>query len=134
MSPPEEELQTGESGFEVNVEPNPVTAEAEATLSVSPSEETPADFIGGLGADWECWNGSEWVQTHTIIRDAIGPPEVVDLGRDSTIAIPDLGLQVPNSYQIIIPDVAPGTYRLTDHLFGFEADLAGYEIVEVIEE
>lgn len=129
--PPEDQLPTDDSAFEVSVEPNPVAAGAEATLSVSPSHETPADFIGGLGADWECWNGSEWVQTHTVVRGALGPPEVVDLSTDSTIAIPDVGLQVPNSHLIIIPDVAPGTYRLTDRLFGNESDLIGYEIVEV---
>lgn len=131
--PPEDELLTDDSAFEVTVEPNPVVAEAEATLSVSPSEETPRDFIGGLGADWECWNGSEWVQTHTLVRGANGPAAVVDLSTDATIAIPDLGLQVPNSHPIVIPDVAPGTYRLTDRLIGNESDLIGYEIVEVTE-
>lgn len=131
--PPEAELLTDDSAFEVTVEPNPVAAGAEATLSVSPLDETPSDFIGGLGAEWECWNGSEWVQTHTLVRGAIGPAEVVDLSTDSTIAIPDLGLQIPNSHPIVIPDVPPGTYRLTDRLFGNESDLTGYEIVEVTE-
>lgn len=131
--PPEDELLTDDPAFEITVEPNPVVAGTEATLSVSPSEETPRDFIGGLGADWECWNGSEWVQTHTLVRGAIGPAAVVDLSTDSTIAIPDLGLQVPNSHPIVIPDVAPGTYRLTDRLIGNESDLVGYEIVEVTE-
>lgn len=131
--PPEEELQNTESAFGVSVEPNPVTAGAEATLSVSPSEETPADFIGGLGVDWECWTGSEWVQTHKIVRSTDGPPAVVDLRSGSTIAIPDLGLAVPNSHQILIPDIEPGTYRLTDYLYGNESDLIGHEIVEVTE-
>lgn len=66
-------------------------------------------------------------------RGANGPAAVVDLTTDSTIAIPGLGLQVPNSYPIVIPDVAPGTYRLTDRLIGNESDLVGYEIVEVTE-
>lgn len=131
--PPEDELLNDDSGFEVTVEPNPVVAGTEATLSVLPSEETPRDLIGGLGAEWECWNGSEWVQTHILVRGANGPAAVVDLTTDSTIAIPDLGLQVPNSYPIVIPDVAPGTYRLTDRLIGNESDLVGYEIVEVTE-
>jgi len=131
--PPEDELLTDDSAFEVTVEPNPVSAGAEVTLSVSPSEETPSDFIGGLGADWECWNGSDWVQTHTLVRGANGPAAVVDLSTDSTIAIPDLGLQVPNSHSIVIPDVAPGTYRLTDRLVGNESNLIGYVIVEVTE-
>lgn len=131
--PPNGELLTDDSAFEVTVEPNPVVVGAEATLSVSPSEQTPRDLIGGLGVDWECWNGSEWVQTHTLVRGANGPAAVVDLNTDSTIAIPDLGLRVPNSYPIVIPDVPPGIYRLTDRLIGNESDLVGYEIVEVTE-
>jgi hypothetical protein len=131
--PPEDELLTVDSAFEVTVEPNPVIAGAEATLSVSPSEETPSDFIGGLGADWECWNGSEWVQTHTLVRGANGPATVVDLSTDSTNAIPDLGLQVPNSHPIFIPEVTPGTHRLTDRLFANESNLTGYVIIEVTE-
>jgi hypothetical protein len=108
-------------------------AGARATLSVSAADETAAEFIGGLGADWECWNGSEWVHTHTLVRDAIGQPEVLEVGSDSHVAIPDLGLQIPSSHQILIPDVAPGTYRLTDHLFANQTDLVGYEIVRVLE-
>lgn len=133
MEPPVGELQA-ESPFEVAVEPNPVTAGGEATLSVSPSEETPADVNGGLGADWECWDGSEWVQTHRIVRGFdFGQPATIDLGSDSTIAIPDVGVQVPSSRQIVIPDVEPGTYRLTDYLYDNESNLIGYEFVEVIE-
>lgn len=131
--PPEDELPTDDSTFEVTVEPNPVVAGAEATLSVSLSDETSRGFIGGLGAEWECWNGSEWIRTHTLVRGANGAPTVVDLSTDSTVAIPDLGLQVPNSHPIVIPDVAPGTYRLTDRLFGNESDVIGYAIVEVTE-
>jgi hypothetical protein len=84
-----------------------------------------------VGANWECWNGSEWVQTHTLVRGANGPAAVVDLSTDSTVAITDLGLQVPNAHPIVIPDVASGTYRLSDRLFGNESELTGYEIVEV---
>lgn len=131
--PPEDELRTDDSAFEIDAEPNPVTAGAQATLSVSASEEMSRDFVGGLGVDWECWDGSEWIKTHTLVRDAIGPPEVIKEGSLSNTAIPDLGLQVPNSHQIVIPDVAPGTYRLVDRLFAFQTEQVGYEVVRVID-
>lgn len=133
MEPPTVELQI-ESDFEITVEPNPVRAGDVVTLKVAPSDETPSDYIGGLGTDWECWDGSKWVQTHKIVRGFNGEPATIALGSDSTTPIPDLGLSVPNSHQIAIPDVQPGTYRLTDYLYGDESSLMGYEFVEVVKE
>jgi hypothetical protein len=68
-----------------------------------------------------------------LVRGANGPATVVDLSTDSTNAIPDLGLQVPNSPPIFIPEVTPGTHRLTDRLFANESNLTGYVIIEVTE-
>ena len=40
---------------------------------------------------------------------------------------------IPNAHAILIPDVPPGRYRITDYLYAFETDLTAYEIVEVVD-
>ena len=47
--PPGAELLTDDSAFEVAIEPNPVAAGAEATLSVSPSRGNTERLNCGLG-------------------------------------------------------------------------------------
>ena len=130
--PPSEELEF-ESDFDVSLEPNPVEAGGEATLSVN-YEGLTKDYIGGAGASWECWDGNSWVKTHILVR-AFGDasqPAVIDLSEDENFGIPDIGLLIPNSYQIIVPNVSPGTYRITDYLFGAGTSLTAHVEVEVL--
>lgn len=119
--------------FEISLDPNPVDAGAVATLSVDFEGQPPSDYIGGAGASWECWNGSAWVETHILVRafNETVQPSVIDLPADSGVGIPDIGLTVPNSYQVMIPDVASGTYRITDRIFGRESMLISHVAVEV---
>jgi hypothetical protein len=37
----------------------------------------------------------------------------------------------PNSYLVLIPQVAPGTYRITDRIFGPDSTLTASVAVEV---
>jgi hypothetical protein len=130
-SEPPPEALVAESEFDVDLSPNPVEAGGEAMLSVD--YDGPLEGLnGGVGASWECWSGDRWVATHILVR-AIEDwePSVIDLSDPSEEVI-DIGLLIPNSYQVLIPEVAPGTYRISDGLFGFEMSLTAYVIVEVI--
>ena len=128
-APPDEAL-VAESEFDVELSPNPVEAGSEAALSVEYSGSIDG-LGGGVGASWECWSEGHWVATHILVRGVNGyGPTVIDLS-DPSEEVSDLGLRIPNSYSVLIPDVAPGTYRIADFLYGFEMSLTAYEVVEV---
>ncbi len=131
IEPPADELDVL-SDFELTLEPNPVHAGSEATLSVH-KDDASTDYIGGAGASWECWNGNEWVATHIVVRafNESSPAEVIDLAEDTNYGVPDIGLTLPNSFTILIPDVPPGTYRITDYLYGGPEQLVANVTVEV---
>jgi hypothetical protein len=120
-----------ESEFDVELSPNPVEAGGEATLSVD-YDGPLVGFNGGVGASWECWSEDRWVATHILVRTINDwEPSVIDLS-DPREEVIDIGLLIPNSYQVLIPEVPPGIYRIRDGLFGFELSLTAYEIVEVL--
>lgn len=120
------------SDFELVIEPYPVMAGTLVTITVN-GDGLDRSLNGGLGASWECWDGAAWVQTHVIVRGSQGlPPAAVELSTDPTVAIPDIGLAVPNSHEIVIPLVDPGTYRITDYLYGPEMSLTAHVVVEVV--
>ena len=131
-SPPAGEMEP-DSEFEISLDPNPVDAGREATLSIDFEGHAPSDYIGGAGASWECWNGDRWVETHVLVRafNKSTQPSVIDLSADTDTGIPDIGLIVPSSYQVLIPQVAPGTYRITDRIFGPGPTLTGHILFEV---
>lgn len=130
--PPASELEL-DSEFEIGLDPNPVNAGGEATLSVNFEGQPPSDYIGGAGASWECWDGTAWVETHILVRafNESAQPSVIDLSDEAPVGIPDIGLAVPNSHQVLIPDVESGTYRITDRIFGPESTLTAHLAVEV---
>ena len=97
------------SELTLTVDPNPVASGGEATLSVS-WVGLPANAMVGIAALWQCWNGAEWVTTHTIHRGWAGEPSV----QGPDVPVLAIGLTVPNSYSILIPDVPPGIYRVWD--------------------
>lgn len=82
---------------------------------------------------WECWNGDSWVETHILVRgfNESAQPSVIDLSTDEDVGVPDIGLNLPNSYDVLIPGVAPGTYRITDYIFGPDSTLTAHIAVEV---
>jgi hypothetical protein len=130
VEPPTSELeQTSE--LALSVEPHPVDGGAKATLSIE-LDGLPADTIVGAGVEWQCWDGSDWAPTHQIIR-AFGEFEPVtnEVAPGATTAVVAIGLSVPNSYEIIIPDVAPGIYRIADHAIVPGGEVSGFVMVEV---
>jgi hypothetical protein len=128
IEPPQAQLEP-ESEFDLTVDPNPVPTGSSATLSVD-YEQADGSDITGVGATWECWDGESWTQTHVIARAFNeSPPAVYD--SSGTVAIPDIGLVVPHSHEILIPEVGAGTYRLTDLIYSDGEELTGHVIVEV---
>lgn len=118
--PPPEGVPDELSAVALSVNPNPVSPGGQAVLSVS-TEGLPADAGHGIAAAWECWNGTEWIQTHTLLRGlgpcsdpqappTCGEPEV----REPGIAVWAIGLGAHIAYPILIPDVPPGIYRISD--------------------
>ncbi|HEX5631137.1 MAG TPA: hypothetical protein VFY15_05710, partial [Acidimicrobiia bacterium] len=81
------------------------------------------------------WDGAAWVATYQILRDGYGSgggdPVALEVTPGATTTIPAIGLNVPNSYPIRIPTVAPGTYRIIDHVEGRGERVGGHVIVVV---
>ena len=133
VDPPDSELEV-DSPLDLTVEPNPVAAGGSATLSIGRGE-LPENSNIGAGAAWQCWKGTAWVDTHQIVRafaPGYGEAIAVVPGVDTTI--PAVGLEVPSSYPIKIPEVASGTYRIVDDASGPGGTVTGFVIVEVIED
>jgi len=88
--PPANELEQT-SGLALSLEPNPVTAGAQATLTLE-LDGLPADAIVGAGAAWQCWKVSQWVTTHQVVR-AFGDnePSTLDLQPGTTTTIVAIG-------------------------------------------
>lgn len=123
------------SDLELAIKPATVIAGASATLSIG-LRSLPTDAIVGAGVEWQCWNGSEWVPTHQIIRGFGGyEPITNEAPPGGTTAVPAIGLAVPNSYEITIPDVGPGTYRIADTALvpgnAPNGNVVGFVLVEV---
>jgi hypothetical protein len=132
VEPPASE-QTSSSSVTLTVDPNPVTPGSVATLSVD--SRIPQGLVDGVATWWQCWNGTEWIDTYLVERDYGNGPTTLKIEPGVTTTIPALGLGVPNSATIIIPDVAPGLYRIRDELDSQGSEpIAGFVLVEVVSE
>jgi hypothetical protein len=90
------------------------------------------DPVGGAGALWQCWTGTAWEPTHQILRpfsSGHGETRYIEPGTEPTV--PAIGLPVPNSYRVVVPDVPPGLYRIADEIWVDGEGLAGFEVVIV---
>ena len=135
--PPATELDV-DSPLKMRVEPNPVAAHGPATLSIELGD-LPANSIVGAGAAWQCWDGAAWMNTHQIVRGGFshrpgGQPkgEAIEVEPGVATTMPAVGLPVPNSYPIMIPEVPPGTYRIVDAAFYPGTTVTGFVMVEVV--
>lgn len=69
----------------------------------------------GAGLEWQCWNGGGWVPTHQVVRDfGSGDAVTMSVQPGVTTTLAGVGIDLPNSSPIVIPDVGPGTYRLAE--------------------
>lgn len=130
VMPPATERAAG-SDLQVTVEPNPVSAGAEVTLAVRLQNSTP-DMSVGASAEWQCWNGERWVGTHQLLRDwTDGGPRAIEVPPGATTTVPGIGLPVPNTFRVIVPDVSVGVYRIADTAVSGGESVTGFVIVEV---
>lgn len=53
----------------------------------------------------------------------------IEPGTEPTI--PAVGLPVPNSFEVVVPDVPPGVYRIADEVWADGERLVGLEVVVV---
>lgn len=130
------------SAVVISIRPNPVSAGSMAVLSVS-SEGLSEDALHGMAAAWQCWNGDEWISTHTLIRgvgpcpDPTGAPVCGEPGvQGPQVGVLAIGLGAPSAYPILIPDVPPGIYRIFDGVLlpnphGPPEDRTGFVLVWV---
>jgi hypothetical protein len=131
VDPPEVE-RTRRSELEVAVEPNPVTAGSHVRLTIA-LLDTTSDATGGASAEWQCWNRSSWVGTHQLVRDwNSGGALTLKVAPGATTTVPAIGLSVPNTYTILVPDVPAGIYRIADSVFVHVSPVGGFAIVEVV--
>ena len=126
-APPQE--RTPEFVGVLSLIPNPVTAGGTATLDIGPDPAARSgEEIVGWGASWECWNGTEWVATHLLEHGIGGPGAVVPGTPGQTTTMPANAIRVPATFQITIPDVPPGWYRISEQ----GGDVGGHLPVEVV--
>lgn len=130
MTPPAD-ARSGSSQLELTIEPHPVTPRAQVTLGVR-APDGDADLVVGAAAEWQCWTGSAWVGTHQLVRDWTDRgPQTLEVPPGATTTIPGIGLPVPNSYLVTVPDVPAGTYRILDVAMADGAEATGFVLVEV---
>ena len=135
-----EDLRHSYSEFPLSLDDNPVDAGGTTTIRIGSmvtfdrdQAAEPVDWgIAGFGARWECWTGSEWVNTHLLVYGG------GTVGGDPSVTTTwlDIGRPLPDAYQIIIPNVRAGWYRLVAEAArsGQNTDSGiGYIAVEVVE-
>ena len=111
-----------------------MVAGSQAELSIEFSGLPPDDAMTGAGAAWQCWDGVAWIDTHQLVKDDFGPnhqPAALEVEPGATTTIPAVGLPVAGSHTVVIPDVAPGIYRIRDDVLSGSVLQQGYVIVEV---
>jgi hypothetical protein len=128
--PPPAELD-GESGLVMSVDPSPAEPRETVFLTVS-SAGLPEDALGGVDARWQCWDGEGWVTTHAVYRGfGDNPGQTIQLNTEFQIRVPSIGLELDESFPIVIPQVEPGVYRIQDEVIVNDAPTSGFVIVEV---
>lgn len=98
----------------LTVDPDPVTAGSDAELTATAGESISGQVVVGAAVVWQCWDGTAWIDTHHVLRGHYGDYRVQAFESDVTVTMPAVGILVPNTFSIQIPDVPAGTYRITE--------------------
>lgn len=134
------------SPFALSVSENPVVPGEPIALHIGSTKaygHDPDDNpdITGYGSTWQCWNGTTWVDTHLLVHGYGGVIGRTEGGAPGlTTTVPAIGIAVPDTFMVTVPDVAPGWYRITAVIIlpGAEGQPArhieGFVAVEVLEE
>lgn len=99
----------------LEIHPNPVGAGETAVLRTTDPVDGEATIVGA-GLEWQCWDGEECVATHQLFRAPYyrGGAAAIAVEPGATTAAPAVGVPLPSSDSIVIPEVSPGTYRVVD--------------------
>ena len=123
-----------ESDLEISASPNPAAARDVVELTVSLGG-LPNNTVVGVDAEWQCWDGSKWLTTHIVYRGfGDDPGQTIPVNSAFQIQVPSIGLTLDYGYPIVIPQVIPGTYRIRDEVLAEGSEIAGFTVVEVVEE
>jgi len=97
----------------IEIRPNPATGGSVVEV-ITGEIRLPVTPVIDIGLDLQCWTGSGWTNLYRLTRDSLGEPTAIAFGTAVTFAEPDLALSLPNRSRILIPDVLPGIYRISD--------------------
>ncbi|MFZ0013581.1 MAG: hypothetical protein WAL25_05635 [Acidimicrobiia bacterium] len=124
-----------DSDFVLLISPNPVTPGIEVDLTIEAIDAPDDELATGAGALFQCWDGSNWIDIAQLLKDGFGPnnePAAIDLAPDVTVTIPAVGLLIADQpFAVLIPDVAPGIYRIEDSVIVGSAQQPIYALIEV---
>lgn len=133
QKPPREELEK-ESTLDVMISPNPASPREIVELMVLKADLSD-DAVVGVDAEWQCWDGSRWVTTHVVYRGfGENAGQTIPVNAEFRIRVPSIGLALDEGYPIVIPRVAPGTYRVEDAALADGETIDGFAVVEVVED
>lgn len=113
--------------------PSLVQAGTVASLSVQPVPDfdSSAQLIGSVSY-WQCWTGSEWMDTHVLERTPGGSYRTAPLDPVTPPTIEAVAYPLPEVFTIEIPDVRTGTYRIRDYVqISPDVSVEGFVMVEV---
>ena len=103
--------RAAESPFSLTLTPSPVIAGNTATLEVGTTGPRPESTVGSW-AQWQCWNGTDWVGTHLLEFGFHHGGTVVANDPQVTPTIAGVDVRVPRTFLVTIPNVPSGWYRL----------------------
>jgi hypothetical protein len=130
LEPPADQVvDTGVLPLEIR--PNPAASGTVVEL-ITGQIRLPDSSVAGIGLDTQCWTGVGWTNLYRLTRDSLGEPTAIPYGTDVTFAEPDLGLSLPNQSRILIPDVVPGIYRISDAVVDSGREFPGFAYLEIV--
>jgi len=136
--PAPEGQRHSQSEFPLSISANPVAGGDVITLYFGSNDTPGGDNIvpgttaTGWGSSWQCWNGVEWVDTHLLEHGTGNPGEVIARDPEVVTTMPAVGMPVPDSFEVTVPDVDSGWYRIeADVHSDAQGSLVGHVAVEV---
>ena len=115
----------------MEIRPNPAASGSVVKL-LTEEIRLPETPIVGIGFNLQCWTERGWTNLYRLTRDYLGEPTAIAYGTDVTFAEPAIGLQLPNQSRILVPDLAPGTYRISDTALTPDSEFPGFAYLEVV--
>lgn len=115
----------------MEIRPNPTVSETIIEL-ITEEIRLPETPIVGVGLNLQCWTEAGWTNLYRLTRDSIGEPTAIRYGTGVTFAEPALGVQLPNQSRILIPDLTPGIYRISDAALTAGREFPGFAYFEVV--